>query len=131
MIEKDRKKAFLDGLKRDQRERDAGYRAQALKMFPHVCEKCGREFSGKNLRELTVHHKDGNHFNNPSDGSNWAMLCLYCHDDEHGTLEQRGIIDAANHALTRDKGLVHNPFENLKNLFPAEENDEQSGEENP
>jgi hypothetical protein len=30
-----------------------------------------------------VHHKDGNHLNNPPDGSNWENLCLYCHDDEH------------------------------------------------
>jgi hypothetical protein len=32
---------------------------------------------------LTVHHKDGNHHNNPADGSNWENLCVYCHDDEH------------------------------------------------
>lgn len=123
MIDKDRKKKFFDQMKRDQRERDAGYRAQALKMFPHMCEKCGREFSGKDLRELTVHHKDGNHFNNPPDGSNWAMLCLYCHDDEHGTLEQRGIRDAGDFALTKDDSLLHNPFEKLQGLFPTDKED--------
>jgi 5-methylcytosine-specific restriction endonuclease McrA len=59
------------------------YREQALKLFPWLCGRCGREFSGKNLRELTVHHKDHNHDNNPADGSNWELLCLYCHDAEH------------------------------------------------
>jgi len=48
-----------------------------------LCGRCGREFSGKNLRELTVHHRDGNHDNNPPDGSNWELLCVYCHENEH------------------------------------------------
>ena len=30
-----------------------------------------------------MHHKDGNHQNNPLNGSNWENLCIYCHDDEH------------------------------------------------
>jgi 5-methylcytosine-specific restriction endonuclease McrA len=64
-------------------EREQGYRARALKMYPHLCGRCGREFSGKNLHELTVHHRDHNHDNNPVDGSNWELLCLYCHDNEH------------------------------------------------
>ena len=59
------------------------YREQALKLFPWLCARCGREFSGKQLRELTVHHKDHNHSNNPPDGSNWELLCIYCHDNEH------------------------------------------------
>jgi len=59
------------------------YREQALKLFPWVCGRCAREFSGKQLRELTVHHKDHNHDNNPPDGSNWELLCIYCHDNEH------------------------------------------------
>ena len=59
------------------------YRKQALKILPRVCAKCGREFSGKKLHELTVHHKDHNYRNNPPDGSNWELLCIYCHDNEH------------------------------------------------
>ena len=47
------------------------YRERALKIFPWVCASCGRDFNGKNLRELTVHHKDHNYKNNPPDGSNW------------------------------------------------------------
>lgn len=64
-------------------QREQGYREKVLKMFPWVCGRCGREFSGKRLSELTVHHKDHNHDNNPEDGSNWELLCLYCHDNEH------------------------------------------------
>ncbi|MCY1270479.1 YajD family HNH nuclease [Metapseudomonas sp. CR1201] len=74
----------LDKLLADERKRrEHSYREQALKLFPWVCARCGREFSGKRLSELTVHHRDHNHDNNPADGSNWELLCLYCHDNEH------------------------------------------------
>jgi HNH endonuclease len=63
------------------------YRAQALKLLPHLCARCGREFAGRRLRELTVHHRDGNHDNNPPDGSNWELLCIYCHENEHARIE--------------------------------------------
>jgi 5-methylcytosine-specific restriction endonuclease McrA len=59
------------------------YRERSLKLHGWICAKCGREFDRQNLHLLTVHHRDGNHFNNPSDGSNWENLCSYCHDDEH------------------------------------------------
>jgi hypothetical protein len=59
------------------------YREKSLKLHGWICAKCGREFELKNLHQLTVHHKDGNHNNNPADGSNWENLCIYCHDDEH------------------------------------------------
>lgn len=68
---------------RERQSREAGYREQALKLFPWICGRCGREFTRDNLRQLTVHHKDHNHDNNPADGSNWELLCLYCHDNEH------------------------------------------------
>ncbi|MBW2596714.1 MAG: HNH nuclease family protein [Deltaproteobacteria bacterium] len=76
---------------RQQRERD--YREQALKLFPHVCGRCGREFSGKRVRELTVHHKDHNHDYNPRDDSNWELLCIYCHENEHTRLEDAEYYD--------------------------------------
>ena len=69
--------------RRERERREKTYRERALKLFPWVCARCGREFSGKKLRELTVHHKDHDHDNNPPDGSNWELLCLYCHDNEH------------------------------------------------
>src|SRR5262245_39084425 len=64
-------------------KRERSYREQALKIYPWICGRCGREFTRANLRELTVHHRDHNHDNNPPDGSNWELLCLYCHDNEH------------------------------------------------
>jgi hypothetical protein len=64
-------------------KRDQGYRERALKIYPWICGRCAREFTRANLRELTVHHRDHNHDNNPPDGSNWELLCLYCHDNEH------------------------------------------------
>ena len=77
------KARLLAELHRDVALRQRGYRERALKLFPPVCARCGREFSGQRLKELTVHHKDGNPRNNPKDGSNWENLCIYCHDDEH------------------------------------------------
>jgi 5-methylcytosine-specific restriction endonuclease McrA len=59
------------------------YRERSLKIHGLICAKCGREFDHTNRHLLTVHHKDGNPKNNPSDGSNWENLCAYCHDDEH------------------------------------------------
>jgi 5-methylcytosine-specific restriction endonuclease McrA len=59
------------------------YRERSLKIHGLICAKCGREFDHKDRHLLTVHHKDGNHMNNPADGSNWENLCVYCHDDEH------------------------------------------------
>ena len=48
-------------LRRDRALKERDYRARALRMFPHLCARCGREFSGRRLRELTVHHKDHDH----------------------------------------------------------------------
>ncbi len=76
---------------RELRERD--YREKALKLYPWVCGRCGREFTRANLRELTVHHRNHDHDYNPEDGSNWELLCLYCHDNEHQRL-----VDAARGA---------------------------------
>ena len=97
-------------------ERQQGYREQALKLYPWVCGRCGREFSRENLHELTVHHKDHDHDNNPTDGSNWELLCLYCHDNEH----QRQI-DALKNSETTKNGqtssATHKPFADLKTLL--------------
>ena len=76
-------KKIIAEARRNRAELEKTYREKALKLFPKVCGRCGREFSGKKLRELTVHHKDHNHDNNPPDGSNWELLCIYCHDNEH------------------------------------------------
>ena len=91
--------------------RDKGYREQALKLFAHICARCGREFAGANLRMLTVHHKDGDHDNNPADGSNWELLCLYCHDAEHSRyLDATGRDGASFDA----QPATHKPFADLR-----------------
>jgi hypothetical protein len=79
----DKLNSVVADARRAREQRETGYREQALKMYPHLCGRCTREFNRKNLHELTVHHRDHNHDNNPSDGSNWELLCLYCHDNEH------------------------------------------------
>ncbi len=74
------------------------YRERSLKIHGLICAKCAREFDHADRHLLTVHHKDGNHHNNPPDGSNWENLCVYCHDDEHS----RGLL--ADATGQHDKG---------------------------
>mgnify|MGYP003960429057 FL=1 len=102
--------------RRAREQRETGYREKALKMYPHLCGRCTREFDRKNLHELTVHHRDHNHDNNPSDGSNWELLCLYCHDNEHQRqLEaQQG---GEPYDPTNTISATHNPFANLKDML--------------
>jgi hypothetical protein len=83
-----RMRAILKNSEKFRQKREKTYREKALKLFPWVCARCGREFSGKRLRELTVHHKDHNHDHNPPDGSNWELLCIYCHDYEHARFSE-------------------------------------------
>ena len=51
---------------RNRAKRELGYRERALKLYPWICGRCAREFSRANLHELTVHHRDHNHDNNPA-----------------------------------------------------------------
>ncbi len=96
-------------------KREQGYREQALKIYPWICGRCTREFTRANLRELTVHHRDHNHDNNPPDGSNWELLCLYCHDNEH----QRLLEAAGGGDGKAGSGSIatHSPFANLKGML--------------
>jgi hypothetical protein len=59
------------------------YRERSLAIHGLICGRCGRDFDAAHRHLLTVHHKDGNHRNNPPDGSNWENLCAYCHEDVH------------------------------------------------
>ena len=102
---------------RSRKLREMTYREKALKMYPWICGGCGREFSGKKLRELTVHHKDHNSENNPSDGSNWELLCLYCHDNEH---ERESVADAYGEmkpGSEREPPSTFRPFTALEDLL--------------
>ena len=100
---------------RDKRNR--GYREQALKIYPWVCGRCAREFSRENLSELTVHHRDHNHDNNPPDGSNWELLCLYCHDNEHSRFEDYVKGGEYGHGKAQSAEVTHNPFAALKSML--------------
>ena len=94
-----------------------GYREQSLRIHPWICARCGREFSGKNLRMLTVHHTDHNHDNNPPDGSNWENLCLYCHDNEHSRYIDH-VEGSGDTSAEEDPGaLTHSPFADLADLL--------------
>jgi 5-methylcytosine-specific restriction endonuclease McrA len=101
--------------RRGAKEREQGYRDQALKIYPWICGRCGREFTLANLRELTVHHRDHNHGNNPPDGSNWELLCLYCHDNEHQRQLEAGRADG--NVRGGNRGATHAPFAALKSLL--------------
>ena len=105
--------------RKDADARMSGYREQSLRLHPWVCARCGREYSRENLHELTVHHKDHNHDNNPSDGSNWENLCLYCHDWEHQKYSHLVRGDGAAFGVTpaATKSATHSPFANLKDLL--------------
>lgn len=101
---------------RDKREQD--YRAKALKMYPWVCGRCAREFTRENLRELTVHHRDHNHDHNPQDGSNWELLCVYCHDNEHSRYIDH--VRGAGYEVVSsppDESGTHRPFAALEGLL--------------
>jgi hypothetical protein len=96
-------------------ERAQGYREKALKIYPWICGRCAREFTHKNVRELTVHHRDHNHDNNPPDGSNWELLCLYCHDNEHQRQLEATGADAGGSGA--GPAATFTPFAGLKDLL--------------
>jgi len=105
---------------RNRQTRELGYREQALKIYPWICGRCAREFTRENLQQLTVHHRDHNHDNNPKDGSNWELLCLYCHDNEHSRELEADAARAARHSSAGKASTnraTAQPFANLKDLL--------------
>src|ERR1700747_2696302 len=77
-------------------KREKGYREQALKIYPWICGRCAREFTRDNL----------------PDGSNWELLCLYCHDNEHQRhLEASG---GGSSPSAGGRASTYAPFANLK-----------------
>ena len=106
--------------RRNRELREKSYREQALKIHPWICTRCAREFSRENLHQLTVHHKDHNHDNNPPDGSNWELLCFYCHENEHARY-----VDSQGHGgppgAAQDTPTTYRPFADLKHLLGGKE----------
>lgn len=113
----DRLNQVVAEARRHREQLEKGYREKALKLFPAICGRCGREFSGKRLRELTVHHRDHNHDNNPPDGSNWELLCLYCHDNEHGRQAVADAYDTSTPERERQSSFDNKPFSGLEALL--------------
>jgi 5-methylcytosine-specific restriction endonuclease McrA len=102
--------------RRDAQLRDNGYRERALKMYPWICGRCAREFTRANLQELTVHHRNHDHDCNPPDGSNWELLCVYCHDNEHSRyVDYTG--EPASSVVETPAAATGNPFADLKSLL--------------
>ena len=102
--------------RRDSEMRDKGYRERALKMYPWICGRCAREFTRSNVIELTVHHRNHNHDDNPADGSNWELLCVYCHDNEHSRYIDQ---NEMNLGQRTEKAATSNPFAGLSDLLAA------------
>jgi len=107
--------------RRERERREKGYRERALKLFPWVCARCGREFTGKRLRELTVHHKDHDHDHNPPDGGNWELLCLYCHDNEHSRYLDQEYQQGEALASEQETSSTYKPFADLGALLKDKE----------
>jgi hypothetical protein len=96
-------------------QRELGYRERALKMYPWICGRCAREFTRTNLAELTVHHRNHNHDDNPADGSNWELLCVYCHDNEHSRHIDH--VRGAGYEPETAAPATGNPFADLKAML--------------
>jgi hypothetical protein len=109
--------AFLARSRGNQGGKEKGYREQSLKIHPWICARCAREFTNRNVHELTVHHKDHNHESNPPDGSNWENLCIYCHENEHR--RHLDFLEGAGAGVEdkKDDAFTHNPFDKLKGLL--------------
>ncbi|MFQ7389511.1 MAG: HNH endonuclease [Escherichia sp.] len=59
---------------------------------------------------------DHDHTNNPEDGSNWELLCLYCHDHEHSKYteaDQYGMTVIAGRCakMSVKRSTTHSRFE--------------------
>ena len=113
----DRLDRVVKETRRNRQKLEQEYREQALKIYPWICARCGREFSGKKLRELTVHHKDHDHDNNPRDGSNWELLCLYCHENEHSRYVDQEWYDEPTPGSGQAPPSTYRPFAALEALL--------------
>jgi hypothetical protein len=105
-VEKSAEEAVREMKKSQKPHTGEDYREKSLAISSLVCARCGREFAESQRQLLTVHHKDGNHHNNPTDGSNWENLCVYCHEDVHS----RGVLAEylGDNAHGHEVSLVYN-----------------------
>lgn len=116
----DKVAGFLERSRKTRSAKEESYREQSLRIHPWVCARCGRAFTNRNVHELTVHHKDHDHENNPADGSNWENLCIYCHENEHRRYLDYYEGAGAESGAEKKDAFTHNPFEKLKGLLEKE-----------
>ena len=110
----DRLDQVVAEVRRNREQREQHYRERALKLYSWICSRCAREFTCENLRQLTLHHRDHNHDNNPPDGSNWELLCLYCHD-----IKRARYLDSSprSQASEATPPATYQPFADLGSLL--------------
>jgi 5-methylcytosine-specific restriction endonuclease McrA len=113
---KNEQERLIAEARRSRELREKEYREQALKLYPHICARCGREFEGRKIKELTVHHKNHDHDDNPADGSNWELLCLYCHDNEHQKYLDEGSFGKTTGSDEKPSS-TYKPFAGLDDLL--------------
>ncbi|MGH8671773.1 MAG: YajD family HNH nuclease [Burkholderiales bacterium] len=117
----DRLERVVAEARRNRELREQTYRERALKIYPWICGRCTREFTRANVHMLTVHHRDHDHDNNPPDGSNWELLCIYCHENEHARYLDQAGRSAATFADEQQPGATYRPFGDLKDLLKGKE----------
>jgi len=84
-------------------------------MYPHIFGSCSHELTQKTPHELTVHHRDHNHGNNPADDSYSQLLCLYCPDNGHDRQLEAHQRDTYNDDGKSD-AATFNRFADLKSM---------------
>ncbi|NLC61071.1 MAG: hypothetical protein GX761_07285 [Gammaproteobacteria bacterium] len=77
---------------------------------------CRSLFEGASGRLLSFSSTIHNHDDNPPDGSNWELLCVYCHDNEHSRqTDHTGI--GARDAEDAPAASTSTPFAGLASLL--------------
>jgi uncharacterized metal-binding protein YceD (DUF177 family) len=69
----------------------------------------------RSLRARVQCKKPAGADHNPADGSNWELLCVYCHDNEHSRLTDSVHGDLGSEAEKNE--ATHNPFAQLASLL--------------
>jgi len=105
--------------RRAREEREQGYRAQALKLFPWICGRCAREFDQRQRPRAHGPPQGPQPRPQPARRQQLGIACLYCHDNEHQRYleEPRALTGSTGHA----HGATHLPFADLAGLLKRDE----------
>ena len=121
--------AIVAQARRERATREQGYRDRALKMYPWICGRCRREFDRETVSQLTVHHRNHDHDHNPADGSNWELLCVYCHDNEHSRMVAAENLEMPTARNPDEPAATHKPFAGLEALLKGQQQGDRSNDE--